>query len=270
MEQIEMTAVAALLEQREEKLKRFKKNTYEASFEEFMEENHTLWTSFRRLFEQEEEPVEEEKAVAECLTGKFAEILEQCRGRMEKEECQIGVNLFMVSYVLPAILACQQYPKKDGHACKMADAICRKWKEEFPKYTIQYADFASIQGGFKQKLCYVTTAVCQSLQKPQDCRELMLMKQYRDTYLLQRKDGEMLIDAYYDIAPTLVKRIEKGENPELKYRYLWETYLKPCVAMIESGANEECCRLYRQMVEELRSEYFVDLRDGGDSHGQTI
>lgn len=257
MEQINLTAAAGLFEQQQSRIKEFRKDTYAASFESFMEENRELWDSFRTLFAKEEEPVQTEEEVAACLIKRAQELLEGEKKRIDREEKLLNINLFMVAYVFPAILACEAYPKKDGNAVKMADAICRKWKEAFPKYTISYADFASIQGGFKQKLCYVTTAVCQGLHKPQDCREIKLMKQYRDEYLLRQEDGERAVEEYYNIAPTIVKRIAKTDAPEEKYQYLWEHYLKFCVAMIENGQYQECRQAYEQMVEELKMEYLI-------------
>ena len=257
MVQIDFKAVAALPEQTETRLKDFKKNTYEDSFDAYMEENKVLWDSFHELFTQEEDITQTAQEVASCLVHAVEAIVSEQKGRAGKEHKQLNINLYMVSYVFPAILSCQEYPKKDNNATKMADIICAKWKEAFPKYAISYADFVTIQSGFKQKLCYVTTAVCKSLQKQANCKELVLMKNYRDEYLMKQKGGPQVIQEYYDIAPTIVKRIDKEECSDEKYRYLWEHYLKFCIALIESGQYEECRGVYEQMVEELREEYLI-------------
>ncbi|MCM1038529.1 MAG: hypothetical protein NC434_04335 [Ruminococcus sp.] len=260
MVQIDLQAVAALPEQAQARLKGFKKNTYEASFEAFMEDNRTLWDSFHALFMQEEDITQTAQEVAGTLADAVAEIVSGQKGRVNRESRQLDLNLYMVSYVFPALLSCQEYPKKDNNATKTADIICAKWKETFPGYTISYADFASIQGGFKQKLCYVTTAVCESLHKRPDCKEIQVMKKYRDEYLLKQPEGPQIIEEYYDIAPTIVKRIDKSVEAEEKYRYLWEHYLRFCVSMIEAGQYEECGETYQKMVEELKEEYLVTNR----------
>ncbi|MDE7016782.1 MAG: hypothetical protein K2P65_04270 [Lachnospiraceae bacterium] len=257
MEQIELTAVAALLDQTQKWLKGFRKETYADSFEAFMEENRELWVSFRRLFLKKEESLQAQEAVAVALTTKMQELLDAGKSRRGKEETQLDVGLYLVSYVFPALLSCQENPKSDGNAAKMADAICKKWNGTFRGHTIQYADFASIQNGFKQKLCYVTTAICQGLHKSQNCREVQLMKAYRDEYLVLQEGGEEITREYYDIAPTIVKRIAKEASPEEKYQYLWEHYLQFCVAMVESGKYEECKETYMQMIEELKREYLI-------------
>ncbi|MBO5207872.1 MAG: hypothetical protein J6B68_00855 [Lachnospiraceae bacterium] len=260
MSKIDLEAVAALLDQEELRVKEFGRDTYADSFETFLEDNKELWDSFRRLFQEENNDEETEKAVADALVQRAQKMIEAQEKRVKKEQKQLNINLYVVSYVLPAIIECQGYQKKDSNACKMADAICQAWKVAFPKYAIQYADFASIQSGFKQKLCYVTTAVCKALHKPQNCPELIALKKYRDEYLLHQEGGEQVVREYYNIAPTIVKRIDKDSASEEKYQYLWEHYLKFCVAMIEAGQFEECREKYEEMVEELRKQYIITNR----------
>ena len=65
--------------------------------------------------------------------------------------------------------------------------------------------FEEINGGFRKRLCYVTTAVCRSLQKPDECYELKLLREYRDRYLVSSEGGKETIREYYNIAPTIVK-----------------------------------------------------------------
>ncbi|GHU54664.1 hypothetical protein FACS1894132_09650 [Clostridia bacterium] len=57
--------------------------------------------------------------------------------------------------------------------------------------------------------CYITTAVCTSLEKPDDCYELTLLRNFRDTFLKNQPDGETLIKPYYEDAPRIVDKINK-------------------------------------------------------------
>ena len=72
---------------------------------------------------------------------------------------------------------------------------------------------------------------------------------------MEQPNGEELIQEYYNLAPTIVKHI--GKKPERKeiYAGIWETYLKPCMRMIEEGKNEECKDLYIRMVRDLQKKY---------------
>ena len=134
MSKIDLEAVAALLDQEEQRVRDFGRDTYADSFSDFLEENKVLYDSFRRLFQEECNDEETEKAVASSLVQKAQDLLETQTKRVKKEQKQLNINLYVVSYVLPAIIECQGYQKKDSNACKMADAICRAWKAEIVLY----------------------------------------------------------------------------------------------------------------------------------------
>lgn len=260
MEQIDINAMAGLLEQEARWVDQFGRATYEKSFEAYLDENHTVWESLRRLFLSGEDIEAVSAKVAEALSSRAKELIDEQKNRIQKEKKQLNVNMYMVSYFLPAVISCQSCPK-EGNGTLMAAAICQKWHETFPKHKIQYADYHTIQSGFKQRLCYITTAVCEGLNKGRDCEELQILKQYRDNYLAGTEEGDILIREYYDIAPTIVKRMEKEEDRDEKYRYLWEHYLKNCVSMVHKECFEECRETYMRMVAELKERYLITLRD---------
>lgn len=261
MEKPELNQIADLLEQAPARIAEFKKETYEASFRRYVEDNAHVWSTLAATWSEETQDRElDREQAADCLADRACELLEAQKGRAKRNAAQMNINLYMVSYVLPAIIAYQRRcggGEEEMH--KLTDAIGRKWEERFGQ-RIQAADYESIQGGFKQKLCFVTTAVCCGIHKPIDCREIALMKRYRDEYLFGQADGEALIQEYYDIAPTIVKRIAKEASPEEKYRYLWKHYISKCVALVEQQKNEQCRQLYVKMMAELKETYMVTDR----------
>lgn len=237
------------------KLRGFKKDTYSTLFSEYMEKNHDFFHALNQILVSDED-----KSIYHELANHIIEyaekMLKQSEGKIKKESIQLNLNMFMAIYFLPAILE-----GKQTNAQEFADIVCEKWAVKFKGSNIQNADFASIQSGFKSKLCYVTTAVCKSLNKPEDCYELKLLKDYRDQYLAGTDNGAELIQRYYDIAPTIVKRIDKSENAEEKYSYIWERYLKPCIAYIEHDKKEECGKTYIRMIEELQDQYVITSKE---------
>ena len=98
------------------------------------------------------------------------------------------------------------------------------------------------------KMCFLTTAVCEYLGKPDDCEELTTLRAYRDNWLAKQPGGRELIEEYYAIAPGIVRAMK--DSPD--YGELCETllarYIRPCLALIAEGKNEECKRLYMEMV----------------------
>jgi hypothetical protein len=261
MDELVLKQIADMLSEAERKNKEFKRDTYEESFHNYLDENASVWSQLNGIGElPQEEQDTERSAVADCLVHRAEEMLKSAKSRSKRDTLQLNLNLYMVSYFLPALVAYQRRSGgREDDMKKLTGTICDTWSRSF-KNQIQTADFESIQAGFKQKLCFVTTAVCQGLQKPQDCRELVMMKQYRDTYLLNQPDGEALIREYYDIAPTIVKRIEKEASPEEKYLYLWNQYIKPCVSLLDDNRQEQCREVYEAMMNELKDQYMVTNR----------
>ena len=65
--------------------------------------------------------------------------------------------------------------------------------------------------------CFITTAVCLTMGKPDNCEELTLMRSFRDEWLRDQPDGEALIADYYKTAPGIVEKI--NQQPERKAIY---------------------------------------------------
>ena len=105
--------------------------------------------------------------------------------------------------------------------------------------------------------CFITTAVCDSFGKADDCYELTTFRNFRDNWLINQSDGKALIDEYYSIAPTIVKKINNLNNAGQIYKSIWNEYLKPCLEFIEIGDNKKCKQLYIDMVTTLKKR-FVD------------
>ena len=74
------------------------------------------------------------------------------------------------------------------------------------------------------------------------------------------KDGEILVKEYYNIAPTIVKRIDRSPDASEIYADIWEKYLKPCVRLIEAGEQEECREIVHKDGSFSGEEIFVFSR----------
>ncbi len=242
--------IAPLFKGMDKRVHAFRRDTYGELFKGYLDENKAFFSELNRALAAGEEG-DLSYELPSVIAGYVKEELEQISGKRKREAAQLDYNMFMAVYFLPAILECKQ-----ESARMLAGCICAIWGETFKGNRIQWADHASIVSGFRTKLCYITTAVCQSLQKPEDCHELELLRGYRDGYLLQNGKAA-LVEEYYNIAPTIVRRIEKLPDAKEKYLYIWERYLKPCVEAIENGELEVCGAVYTEMVEELRQQFLV-------------
>ena len=230
----------------------FKRDTYQELFEEYKANNYGFFMAIKNcLISAADSSIDGVyHQIARALIMSHQRELDQLKRKSDKSAVQMDKNMFMVVFVLPAIKEI-----RNGKADSLADEICKEWGKAFKDSNIMASDYDSISEGFKRKLCYVTTAVCQNLNLGEDCESLRLIKEFRDEYLASTEEGKSMIDAYYDIAPTLVKRIEKDASAEEKYVWLWNQYIKPCVDFIKAGENEACREKYCEMVNTLKDEY---------------
>ena len=104
--------------------------------------------------------------------------------------------------------------------------------------------------------CFITTAVCKTLQKQDDCVELEQFRYFRDTYMQKTSELRSEVLEYYEIAPKICTEIEKeGEIfASEKYSMIWATYLKPAFEALNCGDKERTYDLYKNMVLRLKKE----------------
>ena len=136
-------------------------------------------------------------------------------------------------------------------------ALCDKWIETYPKFIYRIGTYEDLAAGFRKKfkLCFLTTAVCEYDNKPDDCYELETLRAFRDGYLASSEGGKELIEEYYNIAPGIVTSIDVRCENDSVYPMIRDKYIAPCISDIENGRMESCQSRYITMVNELKSKY---------------
>ena len=232
--------------------KEFNKKNYETVFKDQYESFRPLFTAVSTQYESagDEEKQQVLDELAGILPGMMKELLDEQPSRRKKESILMPYNLSMVAYVIPMF----RYGKTESGEL-FVDRMIELWNENSLDMKISKSTFDEIQSGFRSRFCYITTAVCESLGRDDDCRELTLLRNYRDEYLVNTTGGKELVEEYYNVAPTIVKRINRMENAGEIYRDIWETYLSTCVSLAEEKKLEECRRVYTDMVNSLRETW---------------
>ena len=72
---------------------------------------------------------------------------------------------------------------------------------------------------------------------------------------MNSEEGKAVVEEYYDIAPTIVSRINNKDNSKKIYEEIYDKYISDCIHLLEEDKKEECQEVYTGMVEELRKEY---------------
>lgn len=248
-----MAGLPDVIEKCNKPMKDFKRDSYEGVFESFYGENRSVFEAIEYVYCSDENP---EKWLSK-LAARFVEAaqadLNACGSRSRRNQRLLDLNLLISVYLVPAML---KYPATFSEP--FSDCLLESWNKAFGT-KVGKASFADIDSGFHRKLCYITTAVCESLGKGPDCYELQLLKDYRDKYLESTPEGHVMIEEYYDIAPTIVKRVERQPDRDLIYQELYQTYIRSCIQKIENQEYETCREMYQQMVLELKNRYMNEI-----------
>ncbi len=132
-----------------------------------------------------------------------------------------------------------------------------KEEEAVAKFKNNHNNYINNNSNNNNGGCFITTAVCDSFNKLDDCYELTMFRAFRDNWLTKEKDGKELIKEYYNNAPKIVDSINSHSNKSEIYLNIWNTYLKDCLKFIEIKKYSDCKDLYIQMVRNLEKEYIL-------------
>ena len=225
----------------------FQKKGYHLEITALQEKYADLFDALKEYLDDPAHPV---KALCSCVPEHVRGSLVSIRSKRKLEREILDHNMTMVTYFLPLIRNV-----RSDRSAELAQSMADTWNLTFPGHRIGSPTIEQIEGGFKYGLCYITTAVCKSLGKPDDCRELALLREYRDTYMMRSEAGRSLVKEYYNVAPTIVKRISKSEGAEGIYESIWVQYLNPCIQFIEENRLADCEKIYTNMVYDLEEKY---------------
>ena len=146
---------------------------------------------------------------------------------------------------------------RSGERLEGGRGFCVKWNKIYNKYH-DCGEFAPTWGapfsGKRKPLdepgCFLSSACAEHMGLPDDCRELTILRAFRDGVLLTSREGRLLVEEYYRIAPPLVEKINASPGREEIYREIYRRILL-CIEAIEKKEHRLATELYREMVEAI-------------------
>ena len=98
--------------------------------------------------------------------------------------------------------------------------------------------------------CFLTTACVEAAGLPDNCKELTVLRQFRDEFIAKLPDGPALIRDYYTMAPGIIARINTAPSKaDILAGILVD--VRKAVGLIEKGKNGAALNLYRRMTERV-------------------
>ena len=109
------------------------------------------------------------------------------------------------------------------------------------------SDTSSGSGG-----CYLTSACMKYLKEKFDdnCYELKVLRWFRDNFV-SKED----IEHYYQVAPIIVEIIDKVENADIIYSYIYENIVDYSIKQIEQKNYDKAYRRYKNSVLLLEEQF---------------
>ena len=196
----------------------------------------------------------------ECMQDICKELIDQIEDHLKAQpkwkSTRKQYDMLYATRVVLAIFLCPLVRKLE---LETAEDFCaelnKQWIVRFPAHKWSPGYFKVLEAGYKKRgFCFITTATCEHDGKADDCVELTAFRAFRDGWML--KNGfEADIQKYYEIAPAIVQCIDHCDDSALRYAEIREKWLNPCYQALQEDRNEDCRKLYSQMVETLTQKY---------------
>lgn len=140
---------------------------------------------------------------------------------------------------------CANLDKYDRN--KYGDAYCPTRREyvELDSYTCR--DFIP---NF-----YVITAYCDINKLPYECDMMTTLISFRNTYMMNNKEGIEFLKEYDVVGPILAARLACDMYRTDIVANIKESYIEPAIEFINTGRCQEAQTTYIQMVESLKIRY---------------
>ncbi len=116
-----------------------------------------------------------------------------------------------------------------------ADEECNHWEQK---------ENMESSGG-----CFFTSACCTYKGLPDDCEELTIMRNFRDTKLQKTEWGKKCIELYYREAPLILQRIERHSQREQIFEKIYSE-IRQIVKLVKTEMDQEAVIRYLLMVME--------------------
>lgn len=156
-------------------------------------------------------------------------------------------------------IQCRYMDLKDTD--KYGDAYCKLRKKYYNPYSsacgsIEYIDqsLSNREDEYENgsSSCYLTTAMCSTLGYDDNCSYLTILRNFRDTYMMNEASCYPLLVQYEVIGPIISQCLFHDQETA---QIILEQYIKPAILLIQSENYEQAIQVYQRMVYYLQEKY---------------
>lgn len=107
--------------------------------------------------------------------------------------------------------------------------------------------------------CFITTATCKVIGLPDDCYELRILREFRDSWLRSHHPED--IEVYYKTAPTIVFGLDQREDSKDLYLEFYGHYIVPAIKLIEVKQYQAAYEKYRDLYSLALNKSYFDSQE---------
>lgn len=113
---------------------------------------------------------------------------------------------------------------------------------------------SGISGAIKSVFnCFITTAMCEYYELPDDCEELETLRSFRDTYMESTPEMAAKVKEYYQVAPGYCEKLESFSASDKQKTFARiKEYIDLAVENIKAGNNQYAYLVYVQLVDYVK------------------
>ena len=141
-----LNGIETIFDNTTQMLRHLKKKSFEKNTQDFID---SYGHYFREMTEYVDSISDKERAaeeIADTLINRVEKKFASKRGKIDSRT-QGDLNFFMIDYVFPTILGTEH-----EYAKLIADSICSAWGKRFKESQIQYTDYDTLYGSFREKI----------------------------------------------------------------------------------------------------------------------
>lgn len=104
--------------------------------------------------------------------------------------------------------------------------------------------------------CILSSASVAYKGLPDNCYELELLRNFRDTFMCKLPNGEQLIQEYYSLSDSIIEKVEQNKTGNEFYEKVFNELIIPSVKLIEEKQHDKAFQYYRNFVLNIYNELY--------------
>ncbi len=145
---------------------------------------------------------------------------------------------------------------------KFGDAFCTDRHRYYDPYSSACSGFKSSSISLRNREdeydkeqssgCYLTTAMCGALGYDDNCCYLNILRNFRDTYMMNNKECLPMLVEYEVIGPIISRNIA---NDKETANIMLENYIAKAIMFIKRKDYQSAITIYQEMFYYLKDKY---------------